>query len=858
MPSDPSRGRRWSIPESGRAHPKIGHRDGRKAGDRSKTPPRSADGAWHTVCLHPPRLMLNDLRFALRQLLKNPGFTVVTVLTLALGIGATTAIFSVVNTVLLKPLPLPQSERIVSIWERGPNGQFDKTPASAQNYLDWKAHAKSFRALTCWQPTPANVGAEGGTPERWNAALVHEDFFQVAGVSPLIGAPFRPEHFRSGSDAVVILGNGVWQERFSGDPAVVGKTITLNGVTRTIVGVMPAGFQTPAQARVWLPRVFHQQALADRGYKHLYVLGRLADGATVEQANAEVAGIAAQLAREYPAFLEGWGAFAHPVLEDVAQPTRLPLLVLLGAVGVLLLMACVNVANLLLARSSARVGEMALRVAFGARRRHLVRQLGLESLLLATLGGVAGWLLAGILLKLVISAAPAGLPRVQQVSLDFTTLAFTLGSSLSTAFLFGFAPAWRLILVQPVLAVRDSADQTTARTGRMGQSLVVFQIAAAMVLLVAAGLLMRSFAQLMTENLGFRPDHLLTFRLELPRAKYGDSSRRGQFASTLLEKLAAVPGVASAGITSQLPLQDWPQFITRVEGRPSPRVNEAPTTGYSGVSADYFRTLGITVVRGRGFSESDRSGSPLVCVVNEAFARRFFPNEDPMGRRIEVGFDEPPRWIEIVGIAGDARNQSLEVQPQEEVFVPLTHQLDFLGPALSVAIRMRPGTSDITSAVRQSVWSIDKDQPLHNLKLMREVLIEATAQRRFTLLLLTVFASLALLLTLVGLYGVLAYAVSRRRREIGVRMALGAQRGNITRLVLREGLLLAGIGLALGWIGTLAVTRVLRSLLYGVTPTDPLTFAAITLLLAAVALLACLIPARRAARTDPMVALRSV
>jgi putative ABC transport system permease protein len=801
---------------------------------------------------------MNHLRFALRQLLKNPGFTAVTVLTLALGIGATTALFSVVNTVLLKPLPLPQSERVVSVWERGPGGQFGKTPASAQNYLDWKARAKSFHALTCWQPLPANVGAEGGTPERWNAASVHEDFFQVAGVSPRVGNPFRPEHFRAGTDAVVILGEGVWQERFGGDPAILGKTLTLNGVTRTIIGVMPAGFQTPGQARVWLPKVFSPQVLADRGHKHLYVLGRLADGVTVEQANREVAGIAAQIAAEFPAFLNGWDAFAHPVLEDVAQPTRLPLLVLSGAVGVVLLMACVNVANLLLARSSARLGEMSLRVALGARRRHLVQQLGLESLLLALLGGSAGWLLAGMLLKLVVSAAPAGLPRIQQVSLDLPTLAFTLGASVVTAFLFGFAPAWRLLQVQPVQAIRDSSDQTTARTGKVGQSLVVFQIAAAMVLLVAAGLLMRSFAQLMQEDLGFRPDELLTVRLELPRAKYGDAGRRGQFAAALLEKLAAVPGVTSVAVTSQLPLQGWPQLITRVEGRPTPQVSEAPTTGYSGVSPDYFRTLGITILRGRGFAESDRAGSALVCVVNEAFARKFFPQGEGLGQRIEVGFDQPPRWLEIVGISHNTRNQSLEAQPQEEVFVPFTQQLDFLGPALSVAIRTRPGTPDLAGALRETVWSIDRDQPLHNLKPMRQVLVEATAQRRFTLLLLGAFSGLALVLTLVGLYGVLAYAVSQRRREIGIRMALGAHRGTISRLILQEGFRLAAFGLVIGWVGTFGVTRVMRSLLYGVTPTDPLTLGAVTLVLAAVALLACFIPARRAARVDPLVALRNV
>jgi len=377
-----------------------------------------------------------------------------------------------------------------------------------------------------------------------------------------------------------------------------------------------------------------------------------------------------------------------------------------------------------------------------------------------------------------------------------------------------------------------------------------------MVVLVAAGLLLRSFDRLLRADLGFRPDELLTVRLELPAGKYGRDGLRNQFAQALVEKLAAVPGVQSAAVASRLPLQGWPQVITRVEGRPSPKPSEAPATGCAGVSPDYFRTLDIAVLRGRGFAPTDHAGAPRVGVINEAFARQFFPGEDPLGHRIEIGFDDPPQWIEIVGLARDARNESLEARPQEEVFVPLTQQSEFFGTAISVAMRTRPGAPHIVNALRQAVWSLDKHQPLHNLKPMKQVLFEATAQRRFTLIVLSVFAALALLLTLVGLYGVLAYAVSRRRREIGIRMALGAQRGNVLRLVLREGLLLAVGGIAAGLLGALAVVRVMGTLLYGIRPTDPVTFGAITLLLGAVALLACWLPARRAARVHPMEALR--
>lgn len=797
-----------------------------------------------------------DIRFGARMLRKNPGFTAVTVLMLALGIGTTTGIFTVAYGVLLKPLPLPDSERLVNVFEKGPRSQFPKASVSAQNYLDWKARSKSFTALSCFQYSPVNVGAEGGTPERWNAGIVHDDFFRVAGVNPALGIPFTSEHFTSGFDAVVIVSHGVWQERFAGASNVLGKTISLNGRMRTVIGVMPPGFQTPGQSRVWLPKVFDNQELLDRGSKAFVVLGRLRSGVTPAQATGEVAAIAANLAREFPSMLKGWSAFVLPVLEGFTQPMRLPLLVLSAAVGIVLLMACVNVANLLLARGAARVGEMATRSALGAARGHLARQLGVESLMLALLGGVAGCLFAALLLKLVIVAAPAGLPRVNQVTLDFRALGFALAATVLTSLIFGFAPAWRLACVQPIWAMRDSAASTTARTGRISKSLVVFQIAASMIVLVAAGLLLRSFHRLVRTDLGFRPAELLTVRLELPSSKYGGEGRRNQFANSLVEKLAALPGVENVAATTLLPLQGWGGVITRIEGRPSPRPSEAPATGYAAVTPDYFRTLGIPILRGRGFTPSDDANAAKVGVINQAFAKRFFPGEEPLGRRVELGFADPPQWIEIIGIVRDTRNESIENQPQDQVFTPLDQAPWFVGTPISVAIRTRPGTVDLIPALREAVWSLDRDQPLHNLKPMEQVLFEATALRRFTLIILSVFAGLALLLTLVGLYGVLAYAVSKRKREISIRMALGAQRGHVLRLVLSEGVFLAAGGIAAGLVGALAVVRVMRNLLYETGTTDPATFLAITLLLCVVTFLACWLPARRAARVDPMVVLR--
>jgi putative ABC transport system permease protein len=800
--------------------------------------------------------LLQDVRHGVRMLRKNPGFTAVAVLTLALGIGATTTIFTVAYGVLLKPLPLPQSERLVNIFEKGPGGGFPKTPVSAQNYLDCKARAKSFTALTCFQSAAANVGADRGTPERWNGVAVHDDFFKVVGVNPALGIPFAPEHFIQGANGVVILSHGVWQERFAGDSNVLGKTISLNDRVRTVIGVMPPGFQTPGQSRVWLPKIFNNQELMDRNAKAFAVLGRLRPDVTAAQATSEVAAIAENLARDFPDLLKGWSAFVLPVLENFTQPARLPLLVLSAAVGVVLLMACINVANLLLARGASRVGEIATRSALGAARGRILRQLGVESLILALLGGIAGCLLAALLLKLVIAVAPAGLPRVNQVTLDYRALAFGVGVTALTSLIFGSAPAWQLAGVQPIWAMRDSAANTTARTGRVSKSLVAFQIAASLVVLVAAGLLLRSFDRLLRADLGFQPDELLTVRLELSPVKYSSEGRRDQFARALLEKLSALPGVESAAATTQLPLQGWGEVITRIEGRPSPPPSEAPSAGYAAVTPDYFRTLNIPILSGRGFAPTDDANAPKVGLINEAFARRFFPGENPIGRQVELGFASPPQWIEIIGIARNTRNESIENQPQAQVFTPLNQAPWFVGAPISVAIRTRSGATDLVPALREAVWSLDKDQPLHDLKPMKEVLFQATAQRRFTLIILGVFAALVLLLTLVGLYGVLAYAASKRTREMGIRMALGAQRGDVFRLVLREGALLTMSGIAAGLLGALSAVSVMRSLLYETAPTDPTTFVTIALLLCVAAMLACWLPALRAASVDPMAALR--
>ena len=808
---------------------------------------------------HPQKM--DDLKFALRQLLKNPGFTAVAVLTLALGIGANTAVFTVVNAVLLKPLPLPDSERLVSVWERDsrPGGKQEQVPAAAAQFVDWHRELKSFQALACWQPAAVNLASDGGPPERHNGAVVSEDYFRVTGIGPVRGNGFVKENFKAGQDGVVILGHGVWQERFGGDPNIIGTTITVNGRMREVVGVMPPKFQSPAQARFWVPKVFGEQALADRNLKQLFVLGRLAKDVPLAQAQAELTASMAALEQAHPDSLKGWTAFAQPALEDVVKGMRPALLVLLAAVATVLLMACVNVANLLLARGAARQGELAVRSALGAPRGRLARQLFTEAVLLAVAGGIAGLLLAHGLLNGLLALAPAGMPRLDQVALDRTAFAFTAAACSVTGLLFGFVPAWRLSLANPNDALKGTGQRVTASIGWLRRGLVVFQVSAAVVVLVGTGLLLRSFDRLLAVDLGFEPEQLMTVRLELPPAKYAGGQRRDQFAEEVLQRLTATLGVESAGVSTHLPLQGWPRYIVRVEGQAAPPPSESPASGYTGVSVEYFHTMGMHIVQGRSFTAVDREGAPPVCVVNQAFARRFFAGADPVGQRVEIGRSEPPAWMDVVGVVNDSRNAGLEKLPDEQVFVPMRQQSRFLrsSPALSVVARIRGGTGGIPDAIRQAVWAVDKDQPLHLLQPMTQVLAQATAQRRFTVLVLGVFAALAAALAGVGLYGVMSYSVAQRTQEIGVRMALGAQRWNVLRLILGSGVRTLTVGLLLGGAAALAISRWLQSMLFETSSFDLLTYGAAGGLLFVAGLLACWVPARHATQVHPMEALRA-
>lgn len=799
-----------------------------------------------------------DIHYGVRMLRKNPGFTVLAIATLALGIGATSAVFTVANALLLKPLPWPDSERVVSVWEANLTKGVPQAPMAAGQFEDARRELKSFSALAAWSPTAINLASEGATPERFAGAAVTEDFLRVVGINPILGGGFASENFKPGADLVVLLSYSVWQNRFGARSNILGEVVQVNAKPRTIVGVLPPGFQTPAKAQFWVPKIFSPFEVEDRDYKAQLVLGRLSKEVTLDQARVELENFYARLRGQYPDVLDGWSPEVHPAVVDAIKPVRSAMLVLVGAVITVLVMACVNVASLLLTRGAGRTGEFSVRAALGAWRWRLSAQLLAESALLAVLGGVAGLLLSVGLLKILLALAPPTLPRIDQVRLDLTVLALTTGVCVLTAFLVGLAPAWRLSLAHPIDALRAAGQKFSVGVGWPRRCLVIFQIAAAVVVLIAAGLLLRGFDRLLRLDLGFEPTRLMSARIELPPARYGSDGRREQFAEEVLRLLRANPRIEEAAFTTLLPMQGWPSIIMRTEDNPVSKPSEASATGYSGISPTYIQTMGMRLVRGRGFEEADRDGAPLVCVVNESFARRFFGEQNPIGKRIEVGFTEPPSWMEIVGVVNDARNAALESAPKAQVFVPLLQQPQFLrtNPALSLVARSRGEEAELSEAIRRAVWTVDKDQPLHLLRPLSAVIAEQAAPRRFGVIVLGFFGATALILAALGLYGVMSHTTAQRTREIGVRMALGARRWDVLRLVLRMGGTTVLIGLAVGIVGAAICSRLIRSVLFETPPHDLVTWGAVLLLLVLTGLLACFLPARRASQVNPIVALR--
>jgi putative ABC transport system permease protein len=772
-----------------------------------------------------------------------------------LGIGANTAIFSVVNAVLLRPLPFDDPERIVWLWDTQP--QLPTAPASLPDFLDWKEQNRSFENLAAYLSGSMFLDAGDGNSDA-RVGLVKPEIFSVFHVRPILGRTFTDEETLPGRFHVAVLSHSMWQNRFGSDANVLGRTIQLNGTAYTIIGVMPAGFSYPERAELWRPLEIDPAKL-DRGPHYLHVVGRLKPGVALAQAQADMSPIAARLSEQYKEKNAGHGVKLERLTNVVVGDIGLALYVLLGAVGFVLLIACANLANLMLARVGARQKEIALRTALGASRLRIVRQLLTESILLAVTGGAAGLLLAFWTVSWLVSLGADTIPRVHEISVDPRVAGFTLLVSVITGVLFGLAPAIQVSRPDLTDALKESGRTTAGhRRNRLRSVLVVSEVALSLVLLVGAGLMIRSFAKLNQVDPGFKPAQVMTLGVAILRAKYPEDQHVAQVYSQILERAATAPGVLSAGAISDLPLtgSNISDSFT-IEGRPPIAKEAEPSTEYHIVTPRYFETMGIPLLSGRDFAQADTRQSPNVVVINDAFARRHFAGENPLGHRLRLQGQERDPLL-IVGVAGNVRQLGLDQQPPPEVYVPFLQ--DPLFPtyqrSMTIVARTKSDPGAIAGTLRAALTSVDKSLPVYALKPMTEHLRDSLARRRFNLILLSVFSGVALMLAAVGIYGVISYGVTQRTHEMGIRMALGAKPRDVLKLVVRQAMLLALGGVAIGLLAALALTRLMKSLLFNVGVTDPLTFAVIALLMTLIALLACLIPARRATKVDPLVALR--
>ena len=800
-----------------------------------------------------------DLRYGVRTLVKSPAFTIVAVLSLALGIGANTAIFSVVNSILLRPLPYPESERIVAVWHTPPQESFPgmtRFSVSPGNYLDWKEQSRSFEQMAIYQYAGLSMSA-GSDPVPVTGAAVSSDFFSVLRAGVERGRAFLPEEEQLGRDGSVILGHGLWQRAFGGDPNLVGRTVNLNSRSFTVVGVMPAGFEFPAEAELWVPLAWDAEERETRAIHDYLVVARLKRDASLEQAQAELSTISTRLEQQYPEANKGWGAVIIPLQEDLVGDVRPALLVLFGAVGFVLLIACANVANLMLARGANRRKEFALRVALGATRGRIVRQLLCESLLLAVAGGLLGLLFAGWGGQLLVGLSAGSLPDSAAVGVDAWALGFTLLVSLAAGGLAGVAPALQFSKGE----LAETLKQGTGRTGggsvrqSTRKALVVCEVALSLILLVGAGLMIRSFWKLQNVDPGFEVGNALALSVGLSPDRYAEPQLQLSFHDRVLEQLRALPGVVSAGSTTTLPLTGGgsKQPFT-IEGRPAPPVSEQPLAQTRYVSPDYFRAIGIPLKQGRVFEERDREGSPQVVIISEAMARRFWPGQNPVGQRMTASFHEKQGLREVVGVVGDMKSNGLDDEAAATMYLPFRQAPR---PWITFVVRTAADPQGLVQPASKAVYGVDSEQALRSVRTMEQVLTESLSGRRFNMTLLMTFAGVALVLAAVGVYGVMNYSVMLRRRELGIRIALGARALDVLRLVLGQGLVLTLIGVGVGMAGAYALTRLMASLLYGVTATDFMTFGSVSGLIVLVGLLASFLPARRATKVDPMIALRS-
>jgi putative ABC transport system permease protein len=811
--------------------------------------------------------LIQDLRYAARTLRNRPGFTLVAVITLSLGIGANTAIFSVVNAVLLRPLPFKDPGQLVSVYERRANSGVANLPISGHEFAAWQKRTQSFSALTLIQGDGLTLTGRGD-PLIVDTLRVSTDFFAVLGVPPLLGRAFAPGEDQDGGSKVVVLGQKLWNQRFGSDANVINQTISLNDQSYIVVGVLPTLELMPD---VILPIDLRGEVQKVGKHSH-QVIARLKPGITVEQGQADLALVSSQVEQEMVQANKGHLVQAVPIHEDLTGDSSLALLTLFGAVGFVLLISCANVANLLLTRAAIRQKEMAIRTALGAGRWRLIRQTLTESLLLGLVGGGLGLLSAFWLVDLIRKTTVINVPRLDQVNLDGRVLLATIGFSVLTGLLTGLAPAWRNSEPRLYQGLIDgSKGSIGVSRRRIGNAMVVMEVALAVVLLVGGGLMLKSFVQLIKVNPGFDPHQVLRLDLALPNPKYRESQKQRAFYEELLGRLRSLPGVESVGATTQTPLSpgdNWSGFA--IEGRPDPPAGDQQQAATRSVSNDYFNTLRIPLRRGRFFNDSDaRVALPLMryyeqqpypahfndpqpvpaVLINETMSRQYWPNEDPLGRRLRV-IASP--WMTVVGVVGDVRHNGLNTPPNPEIYLSTLQEPQ---GALAVMVRTTGDPLQLAAAARQELKVLDKDQPV-TITTMDQIFSNSVAGQRFNTLLLGAFAALALILAMIGVFGVINYSVAQRTHEIGIRLALGAQRSDVFRLIVGQGLILALLGVALGAAGAFGLTRLIASLLFGVSPTDALTFALVSVVVTVVALLACYLPARRATRVDPLEALR--
>ena len=807
--------------------------------------------------------LLQDVRFGARMLIRSPAFTAAAVLALGLGIGASTAVFSVLDGVVLRPLPYADPERLVMVWDTKPSSGLAHEPLSPVTFLDDRALSQVFEDAAGWWRPNLNLSDGGQDPERVSAIEVTANFFKVLGVRPQLGGGFSPEPLYVSDTAAVVISHRLWRSRYGGDPKIIGRTVQLNGRLHTVLGVMDAGFNFPAGIDVY-QRLVWDFSQHSRGAHFIEAVARLRPGVTLETANRELRALHARVERDFAATNKGWSAFAVPLSHEVAGYFRPALYSLLGAVGLLLLVACLNVANLLLARATVREREVALRAAIGASRGRLIKQLLTESVMLALAGAVVGLLAAQAGVSLLLRFAPIEIPRLGEVAINARVLAFAMGASLLTALLFGVVPALFLARTELHAALKTGVRGASSGSGGAfaRRVLVAAEVCLAVMLLVAAGLLMRSMQRLTREDPGFVREGVLTASLELPERQYRDWGSVARFYGEVARTLREEPGVDAVGLTNVLPLSPGWRVPLLIEGRPRPREEDAPRVQHMTVDESYFPTIGVALKSGRWLSERDTEDAPGAILINEAFAKTYWPGEDPVGQHI-ISFARnigplgrtlvADSRYEIVGVVADVKNASLQNATEPALFYS---QRQFPFRSMHIFVRGPGTTSGLATVVRGAVRRLDPGLPLSRVNTLERLVGETLDRPRMLTTLMSVFAALALALSALGIYGVLSYSVSQRRQELSVRMALGAERGSIVWLVVRQGLVLASVGLVAGAAGGYVLGRLLSGLLYGVTPTDPPTFAAVLLAVGLVAFVACSLPARRAASTDLLAAIR--